>query len=266
MGLPAFSVLIRTFNSADSLPQTLRSLEQQSQHWQELIVVDSGSTDATLGLLPAGSQVHRFEGREFNYSAALNQGVQRVSSEYVLIISSHTTLGHQNAVETALRLLAGDDRIGAAYFRDGLSTTLGYELIDASRFDGTNGLWNTCSLVKTDLLRKRAFRPEVFAAEDQEWASWLIHEEGKVTACITGAGMVVHNPRRLSLRKRVNEYVSIAYFSHRPLMGFDNLQLMARAAFSPRRRSREERIFLLLAVWRLCLAWIRQPKARSKYF
>ena len=44
------SVIIPVFNGAETLPETLRSLQGQSDpHW-EVIVVDDGSTDATVAI------------------------------------------------------------------------------------------------------------------------------------------------------------------------------------------------------------------------
>ena len=45
---PAISILIRTFNSAGTLPSVLDRLELQPE--DEIIIVDSGSTDATLAI------------------------------------------------------------------------------------------------------------------------------------------------------------------------------------------------------------------------
>ena len=142
----AYSMLMRTFNSERILPVTLNLLEKQTISPIEHIFVDSGSTDRTLSILPGGSKIHRYVGSEFNYSNALNQGLEYISTDYVLIISSHTSLCRFDAVEFALTLLTSDERIGAAYFDPEASGELRYELINRSNFDGFNGLWNAVPL------------------------------------------------------------------------------------------------------------------------
>jgi GT2 family glycosyltransferase len=59
-----YSVIIRTFNSEATLPETLASLDAQTVRPERLIFVDSGSSDGTLALVPENSVVHRYVGTE----------------------------------------------------------------------------------------------------------------------------------------------------------------------------------------------------------
>jgi glycosyltransferase involved in cell wall biosynthesis len=266
-----YAVVIRTFNSEKVLPLTLDELGKQTVPPSEYIFVDSGSTDGTVTLFPAGSKVHRYIGSEFNFAAALNQGLEYVSTDCVLILSSHTTLCRPDAIEYALGLFVADERIGAAYFDNESTGELRYTLIDKINFDGFNGLWNPCSLIRMPLLRRRAFRPEVFASEDTEWAKWLIFSEGKVTAQISGAGMDnytrnVHLGRH-ALFKRLNEWVAIAYFVNRKLLTWSYLARVAYRVIKPVPRFMlSERFFNLLLLWRLLGCLFTPPKYKSRYF
>ncbi len=267
--LPSYSAVIRTYNCESTLPHTLESLQRQTHPPAQYVFVDSGSTDRTLSLVPPGSVIHAFEGPEFNYSEALNQGLAYLSTEYVLIISSHTTLSEPGALEYALRLLSGRDEIAAAYFTgEGAGEAPGHRIISKDNFTGFNGLWNTCALIKVPMLRRRGFRPEVFSAEDQEWASWLFTSEGKVTARITGCGMQVNNPRKLSRKKRLNEYVSVAYFSNRRLLRPGNVLRIGLRAVSLRepRMSLHDRLFHAELMFRLIGCWFFRPRGKSRYF
>jgi glycosyltransferase involved in cell wall biosynthesis len=231
------------------------------------VFVDSGSSDNSLHHLPHGSTVHKYVGNEFNYSEALNQGVEHVKTDYVLIVSSHTSLRNTRAVAYALELLGANENLGAAYFTNEDRGELTHELIDTKRFDGFNGLWNTCSLIKVCLLRRRGFRPEVFATEDQEWANWLFQSERMLTARISGAGMANNNPRKSSIKKRLNEYVAIAYFSNRMLLAPSNLARVIFAAIKPDLRFRlRDRFFHLVLFIRLVGCHFAKPRAKSRYF
>lgn len=262
-----YSVLLRTFNSEATLPRTLSSLEQQTRRPKAYLIVDSGSTDSTLKLLPQNSMLHHFVGEEFNYSAALNQGLEYITTDYVLIISSHTSLENRTAVEHAIALLDSDERIGAASFCGDKEGVLRHEVIDKSNFDGFNGLSNTCSMIRMSLLRKRAFRPEVFTAEDQEWARWWIIQEHGSIARFSGAGWEYANPRGFPLRKRMNEYVSVAYFTNRRLLGWRNIAGVAIEALTPGLRLRpRERLYRLWLAARLIRCHFAKPAAASRYF
>lgn len=211
-GRPAYTALIRTFNSEATLPDTLRSLERQSLPPHRYVFVDSGSTDGTLLLLPAGSTIHEYKTNQFNYSISLNLGIEYVVDEFTLILSSHTTLRGREAVEYAIDLLRSRDDIGAAYFLPEFSEDIRYSLINKHNFSGFNGVWNTCAIYKTELLKKRHFRPEVFSAEDQDWSWWLLQEEGLYIARIHGHGMSYNNPAKYPIRKRLNEELAVAIF------------------------------------------------------
>ena len=262
-----YSALIRTFNSERTLPATLESLNRQTIRPQEIIFVDSGSTDKTLSLFPPGALVHRYVGVEFNYSEALNQGLRLVSNDHVLIISSHTTLEHEKSLEYALGVLDRETRIGAAYFCHQREGPLRYEWIDKHNFDGHNGLWNTCSLIRMALLRERGFQPEIFASEDQEWASWLYRCKGGATAQICGAGMEHENPRQNSLRRGLNEAISIAYFANRKLLGWRNLARVAYHVVKPSfEGTLRDRIFSTALFFQLLGCRFVKPKRRSRYF
>jgi glycosyltransferase involved in cell wall biosynthesis len=263
----AYGALIRTFNSEGTLPATLASVRAQSLPPASWVVVDSGSQDGTLQFLPPNATLHRFEGREFNYSAALNQGVARVREEFVLVISSHTALANPLAVEYGLGLLLGTPTIGAVYFDSTDAGELRHELITSESFDGFNGVWNTCAMHRTALLRERPFRPDVFSAEDQEWSAWWLNEQRGSIARVSGAGQRCANLRHDSPAKRLNEYVSVAWFSHRRLLRWDNILRQLWLGLQPGRKGRVygRRFYLRLAA-RLVACRVRPPLYASRYY
>jgi glycosyltransferase involved in cell wall biosynthesis len=265
---PAYSAIIRTFNSAKTLPDTLSFLESQSIPPSQYIVVDSGSTDNTVDLLPDNSILHIFDGPVFNYADAINQGIRYVSTEYVMIVSSHTILENSGGVEYGLDLLRNYENIGAVYFDKNEAENIYHTIVDRYNFNGFNGLWNTCSIIKTKLLKSRSFNCELFSAEDQEWAKWLFYCEGKAVARISGAGMDNSaNVNGSNLQKILNENVAIAYFIKRDLLGLPNLARVGFRVVKPTRTlGLDYRLFNLLLLFRLLRCHLVKPKYRSKYF
>jgi glycosyltransferase involved in cell wall biosynthesis len=263
-----YSALIRTFNSADTLPDTLRSLAAQTIPPSTYIFVDSGSADNTFSLFPDGSIVHKFVGHQFNFATAINQGLSYVSTEYILIISAHTMLRRNNSINYALNLLMENDKLGGAYFSNENNGELTHVIIDRQNFNGFNGLWNTCSIIKASLLKRRNFREDVFSAEDQEWARWLLFSESKVIARVNGAGMDNSSNVRMwkyDRKKRKNEYVSIAYFTNRDLLKPRNLVRIGYRIVKPTTSFRE-RYFNVTLLGGLLGCFLRKPKYKSRYF
>lgn len=207
-----YTALIRTFNSEKTIGDTIRSLEAQSFPPTEYVIVDSGSTDSTLSLIPPNSTVINYVGSKFNYSSAINQGIELVTTDQVLIISSHTQIQHPSALQYALKRMEANLGIGAAYFCNEQSAQPAGTEVNAATFDGHNGIWNTSSLIRTDLVRLRPFRPEVFSAEDQEWSRWLLEKTPFTILRISGAGFKYERPDGYPTTKRLDEHEAIAMF------------------------------------------------------
>jgi glycosyltransferase involved in cell wall biosynthesis len=84
----SISVLIRTFNSAKTLKRVIDGLGLAEG--DELVVVDSGSRDATLDIAQKyGARIIRATG-PFNYSKSLNLGFAASRNPWVLVVSSHS--------------------------------------------------------------------------------------------------------------------------------------------------------------------------------
>ncbi|MGB7565977.1 MAG: glycosyltransferase family A protein [Prochlorococcaceae cyanobacterium] len=261
-----YAVLIRTFNSESTLPATIASLRAQTCPAGEWVFVDSGSTDATQRLIPCGAKWHRYTGADFNYSRSLNEGIAHVRLPLVLIISSHTRLENSAAMAYSLSLLKSDPLLGGVYFSDEPNVPLQYTNIERESFDGFNGLMNTCALVRTQLLRERPFREEVFSAEDQEWSAWLLNERGGRIARMSGAERHCDNPQKYSPLKTLNEYVSIAYFTNRRLLKWRNIGRQLWLACAPASARRSGRRFYLRLALRLVACHFHPPRYSSKYF
>ncbi|MBE7184178.1 MAG: glycosyltransferase family 2 protein [Methylobacterium mesophilicum] len=208
----SYTALIRTCNSERFLPETLQALEAQTVPPAAYVFVDSGSSDRTPDLLPSNGRLHRYRGGRFNYSDALNQGLALVETDHVLIVSSHTALNHPGAMAFALDLVDRDEGAGAAYFTSESADALAASFVHAESFTGFNGVWNTCGLIRMDLLRRRSFRSEVFSAEDQEWSRWLVETERRPIASVAGARVGFNNPGKHVPEKRLNEYWAVALY------------------------------------------------------
>ncbi|MEM1312386.1 MAG: glycosyltransferase [Patescibacteria group bacterium] len=89
---PTTSWVIRTKNEEKWLPKVLETLFLQSRLDFEIIIVDSGSTDSTLDIVkdyPVRSVINILPD-QFNYSYALNLGINESWGEYIGIISAHS--------------------------------------------------------------------------------------------------------------------------------------------------------------------------------
>ncbi|MCV6639583.1 glycosyltransferase [Candidatus Albibeggiatoa sp. nov. NOAA] len=86
------SIIIRTLNEAQYLEQLLQSIlvqESSSITW-EIILVDSGSTDATLKIAQQyPCKIIHIQRQEFSFGRSLNMGCDAASGDFLVMISGH---------------------------------------------------------------------------------------------------------------------------------------------------------------------------------
>lgn len=95
------SVITVTFNAADNLERTLRSVAGQHYDSMELIVVDGKSTDGTLDI------IHRYAGNITKWVSepdkgiydAMNKGVRMASGEWIIFMNAGDTFAADDVLQ-----------------------------------------------------------------------------------------------------------------------------------------------------------------------
>ncbi len=84
---PKISVVIPVKNEAAKIRLCIEGILAQTVPVQEIIVIDSGSSDGTVDILKEYSSVTLIEipGSSFNHGLTRNMGVERASGEFVLL-------------------------------------------------------------------------------------------------------------------------------------------------------------------------------------
>ena len=259
-----YSVVIRAHEMSPLLVRAVQCLRTQSLPPLEIIVVDSSGRVEVGQKLRELADIHVPYGPgPFNYSRAIHLGVAVAAADHVLIHSSHVALMDPQLLESAFQRAAAA-KCAVFYFRKGASTA--YDNIDVTRFDGRNGLANSCAMIPRHLLLQRGFREEVFSAEDQEWAAWFIREQKGCVLRITSPACVYENPH-LNIQKKVNEDLAIAWFVNRRERWPNHIAVrLGRAALAfVRRRPERARLHWLVATG-LLGTYFRSPQRKSRYF
>lgn len=106
--MPVVSVLLPCFNSAETLPEALESLERQTLEDFEVIAVDDGSSDGSLAVLRAWEQRDRrlriFTRPHLGIIQALNTGLQACQAPYVARMDADDR-SHPRRLESQVRFL-----------------------------------------------------------------------------------------------------------------------------------------------------------------
>ncbi len=105
---PTVSIVIPVRNEAKGITECLDSWLNQSVAVEEIVVIDSGSTDGTLEIVRGYDKVRLVEipGSEFNHGTTRNRAMRHVTGELTLM-----TVGDARACDRSVlaRLVAGFD-------------------------------------------------------------------------------------------------------------------------------------------------------------
>jgi GT2 family glycosyltransferase len=104
------AVVIPSWNSSGLLPRCIGSLEGQEAD-VELLVVDNGSMDGSVGYLEREGIPHVSLPRNVGFAAAVNLGARRVSAPFVLVLNADTEL-EPGCVERLAEALEADPSLG----------------------------------------------------------------------------------------------------------------------------------------------------------
>jgi len=115
MAAPTTSIVIRTLNEAEHLPALLASIDSQTLQPDELVLVDSGSTDATVAIAEsAGCKIVHIPPGEFTFGRALNWGCEAAKGEVLVFVSAHVYALSDSWLEELVAPF-GDERVGLSY-------------------------------------------------------------------------------------------------------------------------------------------------------
>jgi glycosyltransferase involved in cell wall biosynthesis len=172
---PTFSIIIPTYNRANLLPETIRSVQNQTFEDWECIVVDDGSTDNTKHvveeIIKSDSRIKYVFQENAERSAARNNGFSNSLGEWICFLDSDDLFANNH-----LELLKKEiERFNIqAFFFTG-SSTLSDSGIEINKHESyfnqpeyfiNNSVIPARVCIHQNLLRFFKFDPEIVIVED----------------------------------------------------------------------------------------------------
>ncbi len=213
-GNPLCSLIIRAYNEEKHIGRLLEGVMQQTlRHQCEIILVDSGSTDATVAIAKRYPvQVVHIRPEEFTFGRSLNLGIQHARGKFIVIASAHVYPVYPDWLERLLEPFA-DEQVALTYGkqRGNHLTKFSEHQIFAKWFPERSNLRQThpfCNnanaAIRRALWEQHPYDETLTGLEDLAWAKWAL-EQGYVVAYVAEAEVVhVHeeSPRKVFNRYR----------------------------------------------------------------
>jgi rhamnosyltransferase len=209
---PLVSIVMRSFNEGWALKDTLPALAAQDFPSWELIVIDSGSSDNSAGLIRAASPAHfiQIQPHEYNPSRVMNQGMALAKSDTVLFLNADATPQGSNWLAPLYHALQNPQTAAAFSCQIPRPDCQGVFAHDYDRCFGENresASWdNFFSMVSSglrrDIWQKRGFREDLQFAEDDEYTRWCSAQGYQIAYVPASVAMHSHNYTTAQAQKR----------------------------------------------------------------
>lgn len=203
MSDPFVSIILRSFNEAWALRDTLPALKAQDFKNWELIVIDSGSTDGSQDLIRSAHPVHflQIQPHEYNPSRVMNHGMSLARSGFGIFLNADATPQGSNWLRP-LALGLQDARTAAVFGRQiPRPDCRAVYACDYNRCFGSDReskQWDhffsmVSSGIRKDIWQQRGFLEKLQYAEDDEYTRWAKQLGYKVAYCPESVVMHSHN-------------------------------------------------------------------------
>jgi rhamnosyltransferase len=198
MNTPDCSIIIRAYNEARHIGRLLDGLAQQTLRNQQIVLVDSGSTDGTGRIArERGVEIVSIDPKEFSFGRSLNHGIRQARSEHVVICSAHVYPVYPDWLERLLEPLK-DPKTALSYgkqrgnelnhFSEQQIFMHWYPDISISK-QPHPFCNNANAAIQRRLWATHAYNENLPALEDLAWARWA-HDQGYGIAYVAEAEII----------------------------------------------------------------------------
>ncbi len=210
---PRCSIVIRAYNEEKHIGRLLTGILEQTVQDVEIILVDSGSTDATVAIASRYPvEIIHIRPEEFTFGRSLNQGCKIARGKFIVFASAHV---YPVYPDWLAKLLAPFDNSEVALVygkqRGNQITKFAEQQIFAKLYPNEPIARqrhpfcnNANAAIRRDLWLQRKYDEDLPGLEDLDWARWAIGQ-GHVLAYSAEAEVIhVHDesPRAVYNRYR----------------------------------------------------------------
>ena len=183
---PICSIVIRAYNEEKHIGRLLTGITQQNVQPVQIILVDSGSTDATAAIASRYPvDLVQIRPEDFTFGRSLNLGIQAARADFVVMASAHVYPVYPDWLERLLAPFA-DEQVGLAYGKQRGAETSHFSehqvfarwFSDVPVHHQAHPFCNNANAaIRRALWERHPYDETLPALEDLAWARWA-QEQG----------------------------------------------------------------------------------------
>jgi rhamnosyltransferase len=192
------SIVIRCLNEERGIGRLLNGIAAQTRRPDQIVVVDSGSTDGTLDIARRHHvEIHRIAPAEFSFGRSLNRGIKATWGDIAVLASAHVYPVYDTWLEHLTKPLE-DPEVALAYGRQvgGPRTPYSESQIMATWFPAQSNprqdnpfANNANAAIRRSEWATAPYDEELTGLEDLDWAAKLL-KRGNGIAYVAEAPVV----------------------------------------------------------------------------
>jgi rhamnosyltransferase len=199
---PSCSIVIRAYNEEKHIGRLLSGIFQQTVKDVQVILVDSGSTDATVQIASGFPvEIVHIKPEEFSFGYSLNQGIEHSRADKVVFASAHVYPVYPDWLEKLIQPL-NNPQVALTYGKQrGMETTKFSEHMIFQQWFPDHSVKrqdhpfcnNANAAIRRDMWEQHPYDENIPALEDLAWANWA-QKQGYQIAYVSEAEVIhVHN-------------------------------------------------------------------------
>ena len=267
----ACSIVIRSYNEEQHIGRLLTGIMEQTVRDVDIILVDSGSTDATVAIASQFPvRILHIDPEDFSFGRSLNLGCAAAQKEFIVLASAHVYPVYTDWLEQLLVPFTRDERLALVYGQQrGGETTkyaehqlfaqwFGEESVARQRHPFCN---NANAAIRRARWQERPYDEELTGLEDLDWANDALARGHHLAYAAEAPVIHLHDetPRRVYNRYRREALAHRAIFPEQRFSLLDFVRFAATNIASDYFHARHDGVLLknltAIPAFRLCQFW-----------
>lgn len=205
------SIIIRCFNEERHIGTLLEHVFRQTVREPQVIVVDSGSTDGTLGIVSKFPvQLVRVSPADFTFGYSLNQGCRRATGTYLVMASAHVVPCGPDWLRRLIEPFA-DPRVALVYGRqvgDDRTRFSEHQLFAKQYPQQSNPdqqmpfCNNANAAIRRSLWLEHPYDEALSGLEDLAWGKWAVERGHRIAYNAEAAIVHIHEESPAQIKRR----------------------------------------------------------------